>query len=225
MSLDQCLLLPEGYVGGAASPLLTGLFAYYTLDEASGTATDSLGSRNLTAFNSPVSTTGKIGNARNFVSASSQRLSSSATDFAISGDFSIAFWWTTTTIGDGSPIVSIGDDYNQCDIGHASSGLVAAFLGGLSNAAFSATTLTEGVARHLAVVRSGTSLRLYVNGTGGTAATNSTAPTSGKLHLGYGSYQYGDCWIDELGFWSRALTGAEITQLYNSGSGLTYPFA
>jgi len=30
--------------------------------------------------------------------------------------------------------------------------------------------------------------------------------------------------IDEVGAWSRALTGAEITSLYNAGTGKTYPF-
>lgn len=30
--------------------------------------------------------------------------------------------------------------------------------------------------------------------------------------------------IDEFGFWRRALTTAEVTQLYNSGAGLSYPF-
>lgn len=30
--------------------------------------------------------------------------------------------------------------------------------------------------------------------------------------------------IDEVGFWSRALSQAEITQLYNGGAGLQYPF-
>lgn len=30
--------------------------------------------------------------------------------------------------------------------------------------------------------------------------------------------------IDEIGMWKRALTTAEITQLYNGGAGLQYPF-
>jgi hypothetical protein len=30
--------------------------------------------------------------------------------------------------------------------------------------------------------------------------------------------------IDEVGIWSRALTGAEVTSLYNGGAGLQYPF-
>jgi len=40
--------------------------------------------------------------------------------------------------------------------------------------------------------------------------------------VGYENSIIGD--IDEFGIWNRALTGAEITQLYNGGSGLTYPF-
>lgn len=30
--------------------------------------------------------------------------------------------------------------------------------------------------------------------------------------------------LDEIGFWNRAITSAEVTQLYNGGAGLTYPF-
>jgi hypothetical protein len=30
--------------------------------------------------------------------------------------------------------------------------------------------------------------------------------------------------IDEVGIWKRALSASEITTLYNSGSGTTYPF-
>jgi hypothetical protein len=31
--------------------------------------------------------------------------------------------------------------------------------------------------------------------------------------------------IDEVGIWSRVLTASERTQLYNGGSGITYPFS
>ncbi len=30
--------------------------------------------------------------------------------------------------------------------------------------------------------------------------------------------------VDEVGLWSRALTIAEVTALYNAGAGLAYPF-
>ena len=31
--------------------------------------------------------------------------------------------------------------------------------------------------------------------------------------------------MDEVGVWSRALSSSEIAQLYNSGSGLSYPLS
>ncbi len=30
--------------------------------------------------------------------------------------------------------------------------------------------------------------------------------------------------VDELAIWNRALSAAEVTQLYNSGAGKQYPF-
>jgi len=36
--------------------------------------------------------------------------------------------------------------------------------------------------------------------------------------------RYFDGILDEVGLWSRAITGAEVTTLYNGGAGLTYPF-
>ena len=30
--------------------------------------------------------------------------------------------------------------------------------------------------------------------------------------------------IDELGIWSRVLTADEVTELWNGGAGITYPF-
>ena len=35
---------------------------------------------------------------------------------------------------------------------------------------------------------------------------------------------YVDGIIDEVGIWARSLSDAEVTQLYNAGAGLTYPF-
>ena len=34
-----------------------------------------------------------------------------------------------------------------------------------------------------------------------------------------------NCYIDEVGIWSRTLTSTEVSDLYNSGSGLQYPFS
>lgn len=51
------------------------------------------------------------------------------------------------------------------------------------------------------------------------AGTNATY-TNG----GYYTFQEFDGDIDEMGIWNRVLSAAEITQLYNGGAGLAYPF-
>lgn len=76
-------------------------------------------------------------------------------------------------------------------------------------------------------------LKTYIN-----ASSDGTDTANGDLNTGaiVGAYLGGDPsgtnngrpWksaIDEVGIWSRALSGAEITSLYNSGAGLTYPFS
>ena len=45
----------------------------------------------------------------------------------------------------------------------------------------------------------------------------------GALFIGTPSYHF-DGLVDEVGFWKRVLTSQERTDLYNSGSGLEYPF-
>ena len=40
-----------------------------------------------------------------------------------------------------------------------------------------------------------------------------------------GASGYQDGIIDEVGVWTRVLSATEITELYNSGAGLTYPFS
>jgi hypothetical protein len=77
-------------------------------------------------------------------------------------------------------------------------------------------------------------LKIYINGTlentepsALTGVFNSTAQFQiGHIQeFGGGAGGYFDGIIDEFGVWSRALSGAEVTELYNSGSGLAYPFA
>jgi hypothetical protein len=62
----------------------------------------------------------------------------------------------------------------------------------------------------------------------GTASWVAPGVTTGDTTIGertYSGFQgLFDGFIDEVGFWSRALTQSEVTALYNNGVGLTYPF-
>lgn len=84
-----------------------------------------------------------------------------------------------------------------------------------------------------------TNMRLYVNGVLDSAATTSiggpynawsiTPPffTVGTIGANVGTVDFHVPYngvIDEVGMWNRMLTPSEIAQLYNSGTGLTYPF-
>ena len=75
----------------------------------------------------------------------------------------------------------------------------------------------------------GETKRIYVDGSEAmNASTTNSSPTSGDLYLGHNSVDtneilYGT--MDEVGIWDRALSSAEVTELYNTGSGLQYPFS
>lgn len=75
-------------------------------------------------------------------------------------------------------------------------------------------------------------IELFIDGVSqGTSSVADAALADGTSPLYFGNApafggasNYLDGKIDETGLWSRVLTGTEITELYNSGAGLAYPF-
>ena len=93
--------------------LLTGLVAYWNLDEASGTTRVGSVGFNLSDVNTVGSTTGKVGNAADFETSQDDHLratdaAASVMDFSGNQDFTIAFWLQTESQpGDMSAITNI----------------------------------------------------------------------------------------------------------------------
>jgi len=92
------------------------------------------------------------------------------------------------------------------------------------------TGLTNSTMYFLAFRYDGTNMSISIN-----AASKESSGLTGNInsvtqgcYIGsYGSYaQYtpSGTYIDEIGFWSRSLSDAEVTSLYNSGAGFAYPF-
>ena len=82
---------------------------------------------------------------------------------------------------------------------------------------------------HLMATIDGTNFKFYVNGSLQTDTdTGGDLVVSGTTLL-IGSHNIPGAWIDGLidepCFWNRALSSIEISQLYNSGDGLAYPFS
>jgi len=66
-----------------------------------------------------------------------------------------------------------------------------------------------------------------INGATATTASGTFTNSGGDFSIGFdtsgGLAKYNGV-IDEVGFWTRALSQPEIQSLYNSGAGITYPF-
>ncbi|HNV61388.1 MAG TPA: LamG domain-containing protein [Candidatus Cloacimonas acidaminovorans] len=217
--------------------LVDNIVAYYKLDESSGNASDSVGSVTLTNNNTTTYSTGKINNGAVF-NGSDQSLSATAS--LVADSWTISFWVKP----DDSDISNqtmfayrpSSGTANIIGIEGFSSMTVRCILFDSSSFAYkdyrTSLTLTQNAWNHFAITWNDSSISLYVNGSldnsvtkakdGSIAQTN----TSRILRLGAetASSNFYDGSMDEVGIWSRALTSTEITELYNSGNGLQYPF-
>lgn len=220
-------------VSTPASSLLTGLRAYYKLEDTLDSGPNGL---TLTNNNAVTFVSGKVNNCANFVAASSQHLT--AADNAAfqlgTGDIGMAAWvkWTNDTspglfvlygnwFGNG-PMYGINQNYGNLQ-GVVGDGTVSIGVnGGVHN---------DGL-WHLAVLhvdRTAKLLRIYTDNVLAeendiTTVTGTVNNSSGLDIGGQLGSTYLDGQIDEIGIWNRVLTSTERDTLWNAGAGITYPF-
>lgn len=231
--------------GGAATadPLLTGLKAYWKLDEASGTRSDSIGAYTLTDNNTVGSAVGKIGNAASSVAASSEYLSLPGATMdemlPIGCSYSFCCWvkWPNGFPFDYAYGVPVGWDSNNTysqrfrvmlmryPYGNhyattwsiEQSGQQALDLGaGFDPTAWHFMAWTYDADAQQA--------RVQVDGNADeVAAAAPYAPFQGPspLTIPHWVYFNVDHDVDEVAIWTRALSRAERERVYNSGSGLS----
>lgn len=221
----------------APSSLPTGLAGYYKLDEASGAAaTDALGVNDL-ANNGTVGTAaGRVGTARTFGTGNYLLAATASVYDAVivkDSSFTVAFW-AYPTAATASAMVWGKDAQAGVRIGGGSSWQFGDLL---SFNLTVASSLTTG-AWQLVLARydsAAHTFSLSVNDgaySGSRAASDAWVSGSAKFAIGAhvnsaDSVNAGTEFpgrIDELGIWSRVLTAAEETALYNAGAGTTYPF-
>lgn len=230
------------------STLNNNLVSYWTLDESSGNASDSVGGNTLTNNNTATYSAGKIKNSIHLASASSQSLSiadGSQTGLDMSGDFSIQAWINATSFPDAGVCSIVSKDNVSVSRSYAiytsNDGKIHGIIfGGGGNGQRSFVTNSSQVSTstiyHIVVTYSlsGNTFLCYVNGssvaitmadTGVTSITNSTAPFEiGCRQESSSDAKFWNGWIDEVAVWSRVLTSGEVSSLYNGGSGYQYPF-
>jgi hypothetical protein len=87
-------------------------------------------------------------------------------------------------------------------------------------------SLNEGTWTHCVFVKAGATFRVYLNGAdSGNLGTQTGAAVLHMNDLRLGIYDAGyplNGALDEVGLWQRALSAAEVAQLYNYGDGLPY---
>ena len=216
--------------------LTTNLVAYWKMDEDTGTtASDATGNGHTGTLTGSGTTwgTGIInyatvfgGTSGNFVSVPA----SAALEFT--GDFTINVWIYPTGYPSGL-LTRVFDDQNggspgyDLAIGNDTPFAYERFTANGVNIQKAGIIVLNQWQMLTAVVTSGGGVTLYYDGTSETTgSTGSLSAASVTIAIGNradGARQYIGR-IDEVGAWSRALSSTEVSQLYNSGVGLQYPF-
>lgn len=229
-------------------PLTTNLVAYWKFDESSGNAADSTADANtLTNNNTVTYSTGLINNGAYLVKASKEYFSIlevGETGLDLTGDCSFNIWVYLQTAVGGSeeyPVVwkynvALNKSYGFRVQNNNTIQFVCTSDGTTDTSASVAWTPSTGTWYMMTVVytASAGSVAFYINasqqGTTQTGlATSIFSGTSpflvGQRLIPSDPTTNWDGRLDELGVWSRTLSGAEITSLYNGGAGNQYPFS
>ena len=232
--------------------LIDKVAAYYKLEEESGDVADASGnSRTLTNTGVNFSASGLIGRcADNGTTSGAYYFKRTSDNFGVSawnGARSISMWvklrtepnssqafklatWNTKESGGSAATYVIqyrGDDGKHFRIVQSGGGYV-----------YFRYDVTLGTTNwhHVVLTWDGTSTaghaKLYLDGTAVAtgqfndgAGSWGTYPASNQLEvLAENDVDSFPCYLDELGVWSRELSSAEVTTLYNAGVGCQYPF-
>lgn len=215
--------------GGGGGGLSSGLLAFYKLDDT----TDASGNGNTLTNNGSVTfSSGKIGNAAVLTNGT---LSNNSLDFNGLGGLSVSAWVKVNNNNSGSwCFISRFSDYNGGQLFFGNDGGNSSSLRAILNVNGSFCTLEtsnhnvfDGNWHFVTLNFDGQNMKMYVDGQvqGTQAAVGTISNSSASFVIG-GSAQESyptapfNGEIDAVGIWNRALTESEITELYNSGSGL-----
>jgi hypothetical protein len=229
--------------------LLANIAAFWKLGEASGSRADSAGANTLVDNNTVTQAAGKIGNAAQFTSATSEHLSIvDNANLSIGGtDITIAGWmYFDSKTGNNMYVCSKQDagggaqgeihlyyDPIAADMAFAiMDGSSSTNVGNIHETGFGTpanATWYFLVARLDDNGGGSGSIDIQVNdGTPvSTSLTGVPGDSTSSFRVGAINAAPSNFWdgrIDGLGFWRKLLSVAEQTDLYNSGNGKEYPF-
>lgn len=225
--------------------LTDSLKAYYRFS-AGALTTDAINSYTLVNSNSVAeNASGKVGGGADFGSGNTSKSFYRAPDMVsytqMATGFTFSCWVYVNSLASNNRvtrfILNNGSLERNFQVDIDTNGYV--LFGCFDGAGHSVNQTTNALATntwyHLVWQYDGTAGKLFVNAVEKASVTwtwSGYARTSySSLHIGSeglndgaGTGEWFKGMIDEYGIWDRALTGAEITSLYNSGSALQFPF-
>ncbi len=223
--------------------LINNLISYWPMDEVSGDRADKHGSNTLTDNNTVGSAAGIISNGADFERSNSEVFSAAdSVSLSFTGDWSFNFWikLEQTPSGAGAAFVFLEKASSYGALAFNTNAFRVQFQNGanISNKDYSGFFVAGDVGNWRMVtmtcdVSAGANgISLYKNGvvkTGSVATNNATSvgDTANTFYMGASnlSVNFTDGVMDEVGLWGRVLTSSEVTELYNGGAGLAYPFS
>jgi hypothetical protein len=217
--------------GATPNPLWDGLLAYYTADN---TSNDALGTYNGTLTNGATYATGKINNGFSFDGVNDYVNLGNVLNFDGASPFSVSVWVYTSSTSAQTYFSKLNGSFLGYEMTvnygagvrfflRSATGYIELSINGQlenqwqnivftydgSKNASGVNGYIDGVLRAKSVIS---------NNLTGLVSTTVNAQISGRQTSG----QLFNGLIDELGIWNRALTSIDVTELYNSGSGLQY---
>jgi hypothetical protein len=216
------------------APPPSGLVSWW---RAEGSASDSADSNHGTLLNGASLASGMVGQAFGF-NGSNQCVQIPYVPSLANSNYAVEAW--VKPLAQVSDFINqdliFGQSYGQCLLlaRTGTTGVRIAFQFGVSHFTFyevvSATEIPIGQFSHLVGTWDGTTLRLYVNGLLNAQMAPGAVPVDSGCPFqigGFYSPEAGGCnyvgqffngLIDEVSYFNRALSGAEIQSIYNAGS-------
>lgn len=214
----------------------TNLISHWKLDETSGTREDAHGNNDLTDNNTVGYATGKQSNAADFESDNSEYLSitdaaQSGIDTAFEGSaWTINMWIYPETLAN-KGLFAKANQYNgiACVFNTNWVQCFADPNNTDTDINFNSVTWSTGEWQMLTISHDSDNCRIYKNGSLSqtvNVANGAMQANSSPFILGASYWtsvqNHFDGLIDEVSLWSKKLSDADVTAIYNSGNGITY---
>ncbi len=218
--------LEEWAIWGS-STLLDDLISYWKLDESSGNAIDSVGSNDGIVTGAIQGESGKINTAYNF-SGGNDYITIGQTDLDITDkNISISAWIKVdSTSANGMIVARDGAGGSNIQYRLWLNNGIPQFDVGSLGAAIADGAITADTWTLITGTSDGSTVKLYINSVlqaDTDVAVYEDAGTDTWIGKRVNGFNF-DGVMDEVAIWSKGLSQAEVTELYNSDSGSSYPF-